>query len=151
LCRSKDIPVGVDPKFDNFWECTGATIFKPNIRELESALGRNLNNNEQIEIAGREVQEKLECEYLLVTAGPKGMILFSGENLHYIPTQATKIHDVSGAGDTVIATIMAALAGGATIEEAVDIATQAAAVVIAEVGAVPVDPEKLRHACLNRK
>lgn len=150
LCRLKNIPVGVDPKFDNFWEYKGVTIFKPNIRELESALGRNLINDEQIEVAGREVRDRLECEYLLVTAGPKGMILFSDRGISYTPTKANQIHDVSGAGDTVIATIMAALTAGASIQQTVNLATHAAAVVIAEVGAIPVNPEKLHRACLSQ-
>lgn len=150
LCKSRQIPVGVDPKFDNFWEYRGATLFKPNLRELESALGRKLSDDVQIEKAGREVQDRLECEYLLVTAGSRGMILFSTEGILHIPTQAHNVHDVSGAGDTVIATILTSLTGGASIEEAATLATHAAAVVIAEVGAVPVDADKLRRAVIGR-
>ena len=75
------------------------------------------------------------------------MALFSGGKVHMIQTQAQRVHDVSGAGDTVIATIMTALAAGSDIFEAAYLANCAASVVIAEVGAVPVDLQKLKNAC----
>jgi len=149
-CRTNGIPVGVDPKLENFWEYTGATLFKPNMRELEAVLGRPLHSDMDFEEAGKEVLDRLQVKYLLVTSGSKGMTLFSAGEIYHVPTKAHRVHDVSGAGDTVIATIMTALAGGASIKEAATLATYAASVVIAEVGAVPIDPDDLRRACVGR-
>ena len=148
-CRSADIPVGVDPKRENFWDYRGANVFKPNLRELENALGRALIDEDELIKAGREVQERLEVDHLLVTRGREGMALFSDGDVRMIPTQAQRVHDVSGAGDTVIATIMTSLAGGADIYEAAYLANCAASIVIAEVGAVPVDLQKLKRTCLR--
>jgi len=149
-CRSNGVPVGVDPKFDNFWEYKGATLFKPNVRELELATATQIQSDGELEDAGFQVLERIEADYVLVTAGSKGMSLFSEKGVSHVPTQAHRVHDVSGAGDTVIATIVTAMAGGATIEEAATLATYAAGVVIAEVGAVPINTDKLRRVCVGR-
>ncbi len=150
LCRAKQIPIGADPKRDHFWEYTGVTLFKPNLSELSAAMGRQLRRDEDFSEIGREAFRNLETKYLLVTAGSRGMSLFTEEGIEHVPTQAQKVHDVSGAGDTVIAAIMTTLAAGATIQEAAVIANWAASVVVAEVGAVPVDADKLRRACIGR-
>jgi rfaE bifunctional protein kinase chain/domain len=152
MCSSAGVPVGVDPKHDNFWSYKGVTLFKPNFKELEIAVGRSLKSDEALTEAGRETLERLDLKYLLVTMGERGMALFQrgGVKEEYIPTHAHRVHDVSGAGDTVIATIMTALAGGADIREASIMATWAASIVIAEVGAVPVDRDDLRRVCLGR-
>jgi len=147
-CRTFDIPIGVDPKFENFMEYSGVLLFKPNLRELEAALGRALQDDDDINKAGNEILNRLKIQYILVTAGSKGMFLFSADGINHVPTKARRVHDVSGAGDTVIATIMTALAAGASIHEAAALATYAAGVVIAEVGAVPIDPDDLRRACV---
>ncbi len=148
-CRSAHVPVGVDPKRENFWAYKGATVFKPNLLELENALGRTLQDEDDLKEAGKEVQDKLEVEHLLVTRGREGMALFTGGEIHTIQTHAQRVHDVSGAGDTVIATIMTSLAGKADIFEAAYLANCAAGVVIAEIGAVPVDLQKLKNACVR--
>ncbi len=148
-CRSAHVPVGVDPKRENFWAYKGATLFKPNLHELENALGRILQSEDDLREAGKEVQDKLEVEHLLVTRGRDGMALFTGGEIHTIQTQAQRVHDVSGAGDTVIATIMTSIAGKADIFEAAYLANCAAGVVIAEVGAVPIDLQKLKNACVR--
>ncbi len=150
LCKESDIFVGVDPKHANFWEYHGVTLFKPNLNELSLAMGRQLQPGEAFLDLGKQAFKKLEAKYLMVTAGSAGMTLFSEDGIDHIPTQAHSVHDVSGAGDTVIATIMTALASGATIQEAAILATWAASVVIAEVGAVPVDLDKLRRAVIGR-
>ncbi|MFH0766291.1 MAG: PfkB family carbohydrate kinase, partial [Calditrichota bacterium] len=149
-CKNAKIPVGVDPKRENFWAYTGVALFKPNLRELETALARRLPDEAALLEAAPEVAARLEAKYLLVTRGEKGMMLFADNQGEFIPTQTKRVHDVSGAGDTVIATIMAALAAGANVHEAATLANHAASVVIAEVGAVPVDPVKLRRACMGR-
>ncbi len=149
-CRSAHVPVGVDPKHENFWAYKGASLFKPNLRELESALGRSLMEEEDLIEAGREIMERMELDHLLVTRSREGMALFTDGNVQMIKTHAQRVHDVSGAGDTVIATIMTFLAGGADISEAAYLANCAASVVIAEVGAVPVNLQKLKRACTKK-
>ncbi len=149
LCQKAHVPVGVDPKWNNFWEYRGATLFKPNLREIETAVGYAIDSEDLLIKAGKEVKNKLNVEHLLITRGEQGMALFTPEDIHFIPTQARQVHDVSGAGDTVIATIMAALAGGSDIVEAACLGNCAASVVIAEVGAIPVDPDKLKKRCLE--
>ena len=150
MCRTAHILVGVDPKKDNFWQYKGATLFKPNLREIESGVGRPLRTDDDLIAAGYELIEQMGVEYLLVTRGEQGMALFHNGGVEMIPTRAHRVHDVSGAGDTVIATIMTSLAGGADIHEAAAIANHAASIVIAEIGAAPVDAGELRRVCLGR-
>lgn len=143
------IIIAVDPKFDNFFEFKNATVFKPNKKELEEALGYKLNSEDKVSEAGKAVLERLKCQYLLLTRGEKGMTLFSknGE-IRHIPTKAKKVVDVSGAGDTVISTVTVALAGGADIIESAALANYAAGLVVEEIGVVPVDKEKLFKVAL---
>lgn len=149
IANSAKVPVGVDPKRENFWVYENAFLFKPNLKELENALNRVLSDDFALEIGSKTTLERLRVKNLLVTRGEKGMMLYSESGSKHIPTQAHRVHDVSGAGDTVIATMMSAIAGGAEIEEAAVLANYAASVVIAEVGAVPVNPVKLRRAVLG--
>lgn len=148
-CNEAHVPVGVDPKLENFWSYENATVFKPNMRELEAALGHTIHDEEMLIEAGTEIKQRMKLKHLLVTRGKQGMVLFSGKSVKKIQTQAHRVHDVSGAGDTVIATIMTSLAAGANISEAAYLANCAASVVIAEVGAVPVDLQKLKHTCIS--
>ena len=150
FANQNKILITVDPKFDNFFEYQNVTVFKPNRKETEDALGIKLDSEEKVFEAGRRLKEKLNPEYLLLTRGEKGMTLFSKNgDVHTIPTRARKVADVSGAGDTVIATITMALAAGAEIEEAATIANRAAGLVCEEVGVVPVNRELLYNALLD--
>jgi D-beta-D-heptose 7-phosphate kinase/D-beta-D-heptose 1-phosphate adenosyltransferase len=144
LCRVSGIPVAVDPKFDHFYDYGGCALFKPNIRELESALGRPVRTDEQLQSAAVDVFARVKPQRLLVTRGERGMELFSRDgSSEHIPTQAQKVHDVSGAGDTVIATYVVAECGGAGAREAAVMANQAAGIVCGEVGVVPIQREQL--------
>lgn len=149
IAKRFGIVITVDPKFDNFFEFKNVTVFKPNRKEVEDALGRKLDTEDKIIEAGKTILEKLKCEYLLLTRGEKGMTLFNknGEIKH-IPTKARKVADVSGAGDTVISTLTVALASGADIIESATLANYAAGIVVEEVGVVPVDREKLFKVAL---
>lgn len=146
------IPVAVDPKFNNFFEYKKATVFKPNQREVETKLGVRFTDDEKLIEAGKTLLERLECENILITRGEKGMTLFK-ENGEYInvPTRAKVIHDVSGAGDTVIATLTAILVAGGDIEEAATVANYAAGIVCGEVGVVPIELKKLKEVFADNK
>ncbi|MEN3038037.1 MAG: D-glycero-beta-D-manno-heptose-7-phosphate kinase [Candidatus Kryptonium sp.] len=149
IAKRFGIVITVDPKFDNFFEFKNVTVFKPNRKEVEDALGRKLDSEDKVIEAGKTILEKLKCEYLLLTRGEKGMTLFNknGEIKH-IPTKARKVADVSGAGDTVISTLTVALASGADIIESATLANYAAGIVVEEVGVVPVNREKLFKVAL---
>lgn len=150
FARSNNIIITVDPKFENFFEYKNVTLFKPNRKETEDALGIRLDSEERVIEAGNKLKEKLNPEYLLLTRGEKGMSLFGKDGfLNTIPTRARKVADVSGAGDTVIATITMALVAGAEIKEAATISNLAAGLVCEEVGVVPVNRELLYQTLVN--
>lgn len=150
FARTNNIIITVDPKFDNFFEYKNVTVFKPNRKETEDALGIRLDSEEKVIEACQKLKEKLNPEFLLLTRGEKGMTLFGKDSsVHTIPTRARKVADVSGAGDTVIATLTMALAAGAEIEEAATIANLAAGLVCEEVGVVPIDRELLYQTLVD--
>jgi len=143
----KKIPVLVDPKFFNFFEYKGVTVFKPNLKELTRALGIEVKTKENIVEAGKNVLQTLQSEYLLLTLGPDGMILFGKDgSLNSIQTTVRQVADVSGAGDTVIATLASCLAGGANMLEAATMANYAAGVVCEQPGVVSIEIDKLLRA-----
>ena len=140
--RRRGIPVVVDPKFRQFFEYAGATVFKPNRRELESALGAavDLQNGNALP----QVLARLKVDNLLVTLGAEGMVLVmkDGSSTHF-PTIARDIYDVSGAGDTVTAWMGTALAAGASVREATQLANYAAGVEVGKSGVATVSPEEV--------
>ena len=142
IAKKNNKPVYVDPKFHNFFEYKDVTVFKPNRKETADILAMKIDGEESVKEAGRKLIDKLNCEYLVLTRGEKGMMLFDKEKnktvILNIPTRARKVADVSGAGDTVISTIAVMLAGGANIIEAVMLANQAAGIVCEEVGIIPI-------------
>ena len=147
IARSRKIPVTVDPKFDHFLDFTGVTVFKPNRREVEEVLGGKLTTVASVEAAGRKLLEQLRAENVLLTRGEEGMSLFESSGaVTHMPTTATVVQDVSGAGDSVISTLTLALVSGATVLEAAALANCAGGLVVAEVGIVPVQPAQLLAA-----
>lgn len=153
LSKKNNIPVYVDPKFQNFFEYKNVTVFKPNRKETADILAMKIDGDESVKTAGKILLEKLECEYLVLTRGEKGMMLFDKENdktvVLNIPTKARKVADVSGAGDTVIATLAVMLSGGANIKEAVSLANLAAGIVCEEVGIIPIYKNALLNSYSN--
>jgi len=147
LARSAGKPVTVDPKFNNFFEYRNVTVFKPNRKESEEALGRRLTDQATVERAGLDILKKLDAENLLLTLGEQGMSLFerSGSVTH-VSTRAKRVADVSGAGDTVISTLTMSLVAGADIKEASALANYAGGAVCAEVGIIPIEKQALLDA-----
>ena len=139
LAKKREKIIAVDPKFHNFFEFRNATVFKPNRKETEEALGVRLVRPGEVEKAGRTLLERLGADNVLMTLGEKGMALFERSgNVSMVPTHARHVADVSGAGDTVIATLTVALAAGAHIREAASLANHAGGIVCGEVGIVPI-------------
>lgn len=142
VAKRRGIPVVVDPKYRQFFEYAGATVFKPNRRELESALGAavDLQNGDALP----QVLSRLKVDNLLVTLGPEGMVLVTKDGgLTQIPSIARQIYDVSGAGDTVTAWMGTALAAGASVREAAQLANYAAGVEVGKPGVATVSPEEV--------
>ncbi|MFQ6618522.1 MAG: D-glycero-beta-D-manno-heptose-7-phosphate kinase, partial [Fidelibacterota bacterium] len=150
LASSRSKIITVDPKFNNFFEFTDVTMLKPNVRETEDVMGVKLVSEEDVKRIGIEMLNRLQCKCLLLTRGEKGMTLFlNNSDITNIPTKARKVHDVSGAGDTVISTFTMALTGGASFLESAVLANYAAGKVCEEVGIVPIEVEKLREFVNN--
>jgi rfaE bifunctional protein kinase chain/domain len=142
--------ITADPKFDNFFEYRGATVFKPNSKELEAAMGVKLVDNDAVEEVGKVLMKRVKAKNILLTRGEKGMTLFEETGtITHIPAKTRKVADVSGAGDTVISTITVALASGATVREATSLANYAGGVVCGEVGIVPIERDTLVSAVLR--
>ena len=134
----------VDPKFDHFFDYKKVTLFKPNRKEVSDKLGIRLVSDEVLQEAGDRLLSKLHCDSVLITLGEEGMALFEpNKKWVKIPTRAVKVHDVSGAGDTVIATMAVSMTSGANAREAATVANHAAGIVCGEVGIVPVDRDNL--------
>lgn len=146
--RRKKIPITVDPKHNHFFDYQQATVFKPNLREAEKALGRKLWDVKDIERGGNELLLRLQADNVLLTRGSAGMSLFTpGEAVVHIPTRARGVADVSGAGDTVVGTLTLGLVAGMSVEKAAHFATLAAGYVVGQVGVVPVTREALLAEC----
>lgn len=139
LTRNFNIPVYVDPKEKNFLDFKNVRLFKPNLNEFQSAFSRKGN----FEKKGQELRQNLGADLVLVTRGEDGLSLFGKDGNHHFPTKVRHVHDVSGAGDTVIATFTLADICGANIEESAFLANYAAGRVCEEVGVVPVSMEML--------
>jgi D-beta-D-heptose 7-phosphate kinase/D-beta-D-heptose 1-phosphate adenosyltransferase len=140
--RAKRIPIVVDPKYRNFFAYRGATIFKPNRRELEAALGAAVDLDHPTALPA--TLERLGAEHLLLTLGERGMALVSaGGKVLRIPPLEREVYDVVGAGDTVTAWLAVMLAAGATAGEAAVIANYAAGVEVGKLGAATVSADEV--------
>lgn len=140
--QENSTPTVVDPKRLRFFEFGGASVFKPNSRELEDAIGERLQPDDPDWM--EQVRARLGCETLLLTLGEHGMAIQGGDGSFLrVPTAARDVYDVSGAGDTVTAVMSVALAVGATPVEAAILANHAAAVEVGKAGVATVSPEEI--------
>lgn len=146
LARAQDIPVLVDPKGRDFTQYAGADIITPNRKELAEATDMPTAGDAAIEAAARHIITGCGIDRVLATRGPHGMTLVGKEDAAHFPAQAREIFDVSGAGDTVIAITAAAIAVGAPLSIAVQLANAAAGVVVGKAGTAVVRPEELAAA-----
>jgi rfaE bifunctional protein kinase chain/domain len=142
LARRAGKPVLVDPKGEDYSRYRGATIITPNRTEFRHVVGGWTSESELTRKA-QQLRRKLHLAALLVTRSEDGMTLYrTGQRLH-VAAQAREVYDVSGAGDTVIATLGAMLGGGAAIEDAVRVANRAAGIVVGKFGTAVASPEEL--------
>jgi rfaE bifunctional protein kinase chain/domain len=134
---ARNLPIIVDPKFKNFFSYRGATVFKPNRRELEAALGAAVDVDHPDAVPA--TLQRLGVQHILLTLGDRGMALFSSDGeVARVPTVAREVYDVVGAGDTVTAYLASILAAGGSVLEAAIVANIAAGIEVGKLGAVSV-------------
>ena len=148
LGRSKDIPIIVDPKGTNFEKYRGATLLTPNLSEFEAVAGYS-NNEEEFVNKGLRLVKDLNLEAILITRGEHGMTLIRPDSpeLH-LPARAQEVFDVTGAGDTVISVLAAAIAAGDGLADATALANLAAGLVVGKLGTAAISGPELRRAVL---
>ncbi|WP_371417129.1 bifunctional D-glycero-beta-D-manno-heptose-7-phosphate kinase/D-glycero-beta-D-manno-heptose 1-phosphate adenylyltransferase HldE [Granulicella sp. S156] len=141
--RQTGIPVLADPKSPDFSKYSGATTVCPNLNELAAATGVSMHELEALLAAGEAQRLEHDLKFLTVTMSEKGIRVLSDAGMYHSPARAREVYDVSGAGDTVIATLAACLAAGLKNETAVELANLAAGIVVAKVGTVPIARHEL--------
>jgi D-beta-D-heptose 7-phosphate kinase/D-beta-D-heptose 1-phosphate adenosyltransferase len=149
VAAERGVPVCLDPKVRRFPTYRPVTVITPNHYEAEAATGLPAVADDEIEACGRRIQEMLGGPAVLVTRGEAGMTLVdAGGEVTHVPTTAREVYDVTGAGDTVIATLALALAAGASMKEAATLANFAAGVVVGKVGTATATSEEIVAAVL---
>jgi len=152
--KAAGIPSGYDPKDNHELDVRGVTFATPNRKEAFHVAGvrdrspdRAPLADEHLHSAARRLRELWEPEHLMITLGPQGMLLLSdGEDPAHVSTRAREVFDVSGAGDTVIATTTLALSAGASFREAAELANAAAGIVVGKLGTATTSPDELLAA-----
>ena len=135
----------VDPKGDDYSRYRGATVVTPNRSELQAVVGR-WKSEDELTAKAQALREKLGLDALLVTRSEEGMTLYEKDKRSHEPARAREVFDVSGAGDTVIATLGVMLGAGAPLRDAVSVANQAGGIVVGKAGTAVVNPQELQAA-----
>jgi rfaE bifunctional protein kinase chain/domain len=142
FARGQGKLVLVDPKGDDYARYSGASIVTPNQSELREVVGR-WKSEDELTAKAQALREKLGLQALLVTRSEEGMTLYERDRVRHEPARAREVFDVSGAGDTVIATLGVMLGAGVSLDRAVAIANQAAGIVVGKLGTAVVSPQEL--------
>ncbi len=151
LARRAGLPVLIDPKGQDFSRYRGATLITPNLSEFETVAGSS-GSQEQLESAAHKLIRDCELDALLITRGEQGMSLVNlNREVHHLPTRAREVFDVTGAGDTVIATLAAALAVGQSMEAATALANLAAGMVVGKLGTASVSAAELEQGLQEQR
>ncbi len=140
------LPLVVDPKPANLHRFIGATVITPNHHEAIRMSGMEIHDEQSLLAAARQIRDDIECEAVLITRGEAGMALLQGDSLVTIPTMAKEVYDVTGAGDTVAATLALGLAAGCAVVDAASLANHAAGIVVGKVGTASATREELLAA-----
>ncbi len=142
LAQAAGKPVLVDPKGEDYMRYQGATLLTPNRSEFRDVAG-GWSSEAELNAKAEKLRTELQLEALLVTRSEEGMTLFREQGVRHEPTHAREVYDVSGAGDTVIATLAVMLASGAEMPDAVCVANRAAGVVVGKLGTAVVSREEI--------
>ncbi|OIR02832.1 bifunctional protein HldE [mine drainage metagenome] len=148
-CKSLGIPVIADPKGRDYSKYHGASALTPNKKETAEACNVAIHETEALLKAAQALKEQLDLDFLAVTRGEEGISVIDAQGIQHIPATAKQVFDVSGAGDTVIATLAAGLVHGLSAHDALQLANIAAGVVVAKVGTVPVKQAELLKALIS--
>jgi rfaE bifunctional protein kinase chain/domain len=146
LARARRIPILVDPKVPHLDYYSGVTLLTPNNAEAEAAAHMRIRTDAEARTAARVIRDRLGCRSVLITRGESGMWLLDEAAEGHLPAAAREVADVTGAGDTVIATLALALAAGADMVEAATLANAAAGISVTRFGPAGVSPAELRAA-----
>ena len=149
--RPKNKFIAVDPKTGHFHCYKGVSLITPNLIEASHGSGIEIKDEKSLIKAGRTLLKKLPCKAVLITRGEEGMSLFEKGKVIHIPTVARHVYDVTGAGDTVVASFTLARASGATMKESAIIANHAAGIVVGEVGTAVTTPAKILKSIRSLK
>jgi D-beta-D-heptose 7-phosphate kinase/D-beta-D-heptose 1-phosphate adenosyltransferase len=144
-CKEANIPVLADPKGRDYSKYKGVTALTPNKKETAEACGVNINDADALLAGAKKLKVDLGLEFLAITLGEEGIMLVDKTNEHHIAATAKQVFDVSGAGDTVIATLAAGLIHGLCPKDALNLANTAAGIVVGKVGTVPIQLDELLH------
>ncbi|RYZ98620.1 MAG: bifunctional heptose 7-phosphate kinase/heptose 1-phosphate adenyltransferase, partial [Sphingobacteriaceae bacterium] len=150
LANAEGKKVIVDPKGLNYSKYKGAYLIKPNRKELgEAARAEPVNTLEEVKQAVKTIFGQTDAAYIVVTLSEEGMAVLSELTHKLLPVKATSVFDVTGAGDTVVATIAYFLASGFEIDEACELANHAAAIVIKEIGSASTTINQIKQHIIN--
>jgi D-beta-D-heptose 7-phosphate kinase/D-beta-D-heptose 1-phosphate adenosyltransferase len=144
--RAAGRPVVVDPKGDDYRRYRGASVITPNRKELTEATGLPADDDAQVEAASRQLIERCGIEAVVATRSERGMSVVTRDRVAHLPAEAREVFDVSGAGDTVVATLTSALAAGVSLVDAARLANLAAGIVVGKVGTAVVRAPELLEA-----
>ena len=150
-CNFAGIPVLADPKGLDYSKYQGATALTPNKKETAEACGVSMSDTNALLAGAQALKKKLGLQFLAVTRGEEGISLLEGSGEHHISATAKQVFDVSGAGDTVIATLAAGLIHGLNPQEALALANAAAGVVVGKVGTVPINRDELLNELASKE
>jgi D-glycero-beta-D-manno-heptose-7-phosphate kinase len=148
IARDLRVPLLIDPKIPHLDYYAGATLLTPNNAEAEAASHTRIRTNVEAQAAARAIRDRLGCKGVLITRGESGMWLLGESGEGHLPAATREVADVTGAGDTVIATLALALASGADLVEAATLANAAAGISVTKFGPAGVSPDELRSAFL---
>jgi len=149
LARQNKVFIAVDPKETHFMNYKGVSLITPNHHEAGFVSGKKIKDDKTLEEVGWWIMKKLQTDSVLITRGEKGMSLFEkgssqrNNSLAHFPTVARKVFDVTGAGDTVISTLVSCYTAGATLKEAAGVANHAAGIVVGELGTAQVTKKQI--------
>jgi D-beta-D-heptose 7-phosphate kinase/D-beta-D-heptose 1-phosphate adenosyltransferase len=149
ICKKLNIPVIADPKGRDYSKYKGVYTLTPNKKETAEACNVDVNETDALLKAADQLKKSLDLNFLAVTRGEEGISLIDDKEIQHISATAKKVFDVSGAGDTVIATLAAALVHGLSPHDALQLANIAAGIVVGKVGTVPVTQAELLKALIS--
>ena len=149
ICCNAGVKTIVDPKGSDFSKYKGVNIIKPNKKEAIIASGIMITDEESLLVACKKIQEITGCDSVIITMSEDGIAMFDNDQLTVIPTKALDVVDVTGAGDTVLASLGLAIASGNTLYNACDFANHAAAVVVSKVGSATATLDEVKQKFTN--